>query len=50
MAKSGKSPDFDAVVIEAGFAGLGMLWRLREVFGMSAQVYEAGTGVGGTWY
>ncbi len=25
MANSGKSPDFDAVVIGAGFAGLGML-------------------------
>ena len=50
MANAGKSPDFDAVVIGAGFAGLGMLWRLREELGMSAQVYEAGTGVGGTWY
>ena len=50
MANSGKSPDLDAVVIGAGFAGLGMLWRLRDELGMSAQVYEAGTGVGGTWY
>ena len=50
MAYSGKSPDFEAVVIGAGFAGLGMLWRLREELGMSAQVYEAGAGVGGTWY
>ena len=25
-----KTPDFDAVVIGAGFAGLGMLRRLRE--------------------
>jgi cation diffusion facilitator CzcD-associated flavoprotein CzcO len=50
MANSGRSPDFDAVIIGAGFAGLGMLWRLREELGMSTQVYEAGTGVGGTWY
>jgi cation diffusion facilitator CzcD-associated flavoprotein CzcO len=50
VANSGRSPDFDAVVIGAGFAGLGMLWRLREELGMSAQVYEAGDGVGGTWY
>ena len=50
MANPGKSPDFDAVIIGAGFAGLGMLRRLREELGMSAQVYEAGTGVGGTWY
>ena len=50
MANSGKAPDFDAVVIGAGFAGLGMLWRLREELGMSVQVYESGSGVGGTWY
>ena len=50
MANSGNSPDFDAVVIGAGFSGLGMLWRLREELGMSVQVYETGAGVGGTWY
>ena len=50
MANAGKSPDFDAVVIGAGFAGLGMLRQLREELGMSVQVYEAGAGVGGTWY
>lgn len=42
--------DFDAVIIGAGFAGLGMLRQLREELGMSIQVYEAGSGVGGTWY
>ena len=50
MVNSAVSPDFDAVVIGAGFAGLGMLWRLRDELGMSVQVYEAGDGVGGTWY
>jgi cyclohexanone monooxygenase len=40
---------FDAVVIGAGFAGLYMLHRLRGL-GFSARVYEAGGGVGGTWY
>ena len=39
----------DAVVIGAGFAGLYMLYRLRKL-GLSARVFEAGTGVGGTWY
>ena len=39
----------DAVVVGAGFAGLYMLYRLRQL-GMSAQVLEAGDGVGGTWY
>src|SRR6516165_7814151 len=40
---------FDAVVVGAGFAGLYMLYRLRGL-GLTARVYEAGGGVGGTWY
>ena len=43
------SPDFDAVVVGAGFAGLYMLHRLRGM-GLSVQVFERGSGVGGTWY
>jgi cyclohexanone monooxygenase len=39
----------DAVVVGAGFAGLYMLHRLRGL-GLSARVYEAGDGIGGTWY
>src|SRR5436190_781498 len=41
--------DFDAVIVGAGFAGLYMLHRLREM-GFNARVLEAGSGVGGTWY
>jgi cation diffusion facilitator CzcD-associated flavoprotein CzcO len=40
---------FDAVIVGAGFAGLYTLHRLRGL-GLSAKVYEAGKGVGGTWY
>ena len=43
------SRSFDAVVVGAGFAGLCMLHRLRGL-GLSARVFEAGSGVGGTWY
>ena len=43
------SPDFDAVVIGAGFGGMYMLHRLRQK-GFRARVFEAGKGVGGTWY
>ena len=39
----------DAVVVGAGFAGLYMLHRLRDL-GFTARVYEKGGGVGGTWY
>ena len=42
-------PDFDVVIVGAGFAGLYMLHRLREA-GFTARVFEAGDGVGGTWY
>jgi cyclohexanone monooxygenase len=40
---------FDAVVVGAGFAGMYMLHRLHGL-GFTARVYEAGGGVGGTWY
>src|SRR5689334_7929335 len=46
--KDGKQ-HFNAVVVGAGFAGLYALYRLREL-GFSVQVYEAGGGVGGTWF
>jgi cyclohexanone monooxygenase len=39
----------DAIVVGAGFAGMYMLHRLRGL-GFSARVFEAGGGVGGTWY
>jgi cyclohexanone monooxygenase len=39
----------DAVVVGAGFAGLYMLHKLREL-GLSARVIEKGSDVGGTWY
>lgn len=41
--------ELDAVVVGAGFSGLYMLHRLREL-GLSARVYEVADGVGGTWY
>ena len=41
---------YDAVVIGAGFAGMYMLKRLRDDLGMNVQVYERGSGVGGTWF
>jgi cation diffusion facilitator CzcD-associated flavoprotein CzcO len=40
---------YDAVIVGAGFAGLYMLHRLRGL-GFSARIYEAGSGVGGTWF
>ena len=39
----------DVVIVGAGFAGMYMLYRLRQL-GMSAEVLEMGDNVGGTWY
>ena len=41
--------DYDAIIIGAGMSGMYQLYRLREQ-GMRVRVFEAGTGVGGTWY
>ncbi|MFM8939732.1 MAG: flavin-containing monooxygenase, partial [Phenylobacterium sp.] len=39
----------DVVVVGAGFGGLYMVHKAREA-GLSVQGFEAGGGVGGTWY
>jgi cation diffusion facilitator CzcD-associated flavoprotein CzcO len=44
-----RGQEFDAIVVGAGFSGLYMLHKLREL-GLSARVYETADGVGGTWY
>jgi cation diffusion facilitator CzcD-associated flavoprotein CzcO len=41
--------DYDAIIIGAGMSGLYQLYRLREL-GLRVRVFEAATGVGGTWY
>ena len=48
-ASTDPSADFDAIIIGAGVSGLYQLYKLREL-GLKARVFEAGTGVGGTWY
>jgi cation diffusion facilitator CzcD-associated flavoprotein CzcO len=40
---------FDVLIIGAGVTGLYQLYCLRQL-GLSVRVYEAGGGVGGTWY
>lgn len=41
--------DFDAIVVGAGFAGVYMVHKLRES-GRRVRAFEAGSGVGGTWF
>jgi cation diffusion facilitator CzcD-associated flavoprotein CzcO len=40
---------YDVVVVGAGFAGLYMLYRLREA-GFTVMVFDKAADVGGTWY
>ena len=44
-----KGASVDVAVVGAGFAGLYMVHKAREA-GLSVQGFEAGGGVGGTWY
>jgi cyclohexanone monooxygenase len=49
MAKNQQDKTVDAVVVGAGFSGLYLILKLREL-GLSFRAFEAGSGVGGTWY
>ena len=48
-SRNGGTRDLDALIVGAGFAGMYMLHRLRGL-GFRTRVFEAGSGVGGTWY
>ena len=48
-AATGRSGTYDVVIIGAGLSGMYQLHRLRDL-GLSTRVFEAGAGVGGTWY
>src|SRR6478609_5960155 len=40
---------FDAIIVGAGVGGLYAIHRLRKL-GLKVRAFEAGDGVGGTWY
>jgi cation diffusion facilitator CzcD-associated flavoprotein CzcO len=44
-----RSGAYDAIIVGAGLSGMYQLYRLREL-GLRVRVFEAGDGVGGTWY
>ena len=48
-AARARTAHYDAVIVGAGFAGIYTLYKLRSL-GLSALVFEAGAGVGGTWF
>jgi len=43
------SEGFDVIVVGAGFAGLYLIYRLRQQ-GLKVRAFEAGPDVGGTWF
>ncbi len=43
------APRYDVIIIGAGLSGMYQLHMVRQL-GLSVRVFEAGTGVGGTWY
>ena len=49
MPDAAPADQFDAIIIGGGISGMYQLYRLREM-GLSVRVFEAGSGVGGTWY
>ena len=44
-----KPRELDVLIVGAGYAGLYLLHRMRGA-GLSAHIYEAASGVGGTWF
>src|ERR1700683_77125 len=49
MGRSAMAGEGEARGVGGGFGGMYMLYKLREA-GFSVQGFEAGDGVGGTWY
>src|ERR1700760_1243587 len=47
--RAAPAKELDVVIVGAGFGGMYMLHRVREL-GLSAVVFEVASGVGGTWY
>ena len=48
-ARTSEPAVFDAIVVGAGVGGLYAIHRLRNL-GLKVRAFEAGSGVGGTWY
>jgi len=46
----GRTPEYDAVVIDAVFSGIRSLWELKHQLGLTVKCFDAALDVGGTWY
>jgi len=50
MTDTTNSPDFDVVVVGAGFAGIYGIHKFRDQLGLRVHAFDAASDVGGTWY
>ncbi len=50
MTDSTAAPDYDAIIVGAGFAGVYAVHKLRDQLGLTVHGFEAAEGVGGTWF
>ena len=49
MSDQSAGSEYDVAIVGCGFGGLYMLHRCRTL-GLTARVFEAGSGLGGTWF
>lgn len=50
MSESNEILELDVAIIGAGFSGMYMLHRVRDMLKLKTRVFEAAGDVGGTWY
>lgn len=49
-SRPGAPSSYDVIIIGAGFSGLYMMHRARDILGLNVIAFEAGGDVGGTWF
>ena len=49
-ATTRSTPEFDVVVVGAGFTGIYAMHKFRDTLGLAVHGFDAASDVGGTWY
>lgn len=50
MTSTTTTPDYDVIVVGAGFAGIYAIHKFRDQLGLRVHGFDAASDVGGTWY